>query len=349
MKPPPVKTIHGWHVPGISDATLDDCTLIIATYQRPHDVSDLVEKINSLASKPFEVIVVDGSTNSETEQKLLEWTTRLSPSFDLVYAKSPAGLTRQRNVGIELSSGKYVFFLDDDCIPQGDYFREVRNVFEKDEARKVGAISGLILNEMNAPLSLRWRVRLALRMVPRLEAGIYHASGTALPPNLIPPFSGFRRIDTLSGCAMTFRREVLDQERFSEFFDGYSQGEDLEISLRIRKQWDILWCGDAHVLHLHASGGRPASFSKGVMEVRNKHFIWKRHRPHASQLDRFRFWLDVAFLIVADLLSFLRHPTQTYHLSHAGGLVRGSLLSLLVRPVYEEPASRTSYALRVTG
>ena len=133
MKPPPVKTLHGWHVAGISDATLDDCTLIIATYQRPRDVLDLMQQINNLASKPFEVIVVDGSTNSETEQKLLDWTTRLSPSFDLVYARSPAGLTRQRNVGIDLSSGKYVFFLDDDCIPQGNYFREVRSVFEKDE------------------------------------------------------------------------------------------------------------------------------------------------------------------------------------------------------------------------
>jgi GT2 family glycosyltransferase len=349
MKPRSIKKLHGWRIEGISDATLADCSLIIATYQRPDDVSNLVEKIDALPSRPFEVIVVDGSADSETEQKLLDWTARFDPSFNLIYARSPAGLTRQRNIGIDLSSGKYLFFLDDDCVPQRNYFPEIRSVFEKDLAGQVGAVSGLIINEMHAPLSFRWRLRLALRMVPRLEPGIYHSSGTALPPNLISPFSGLRRIDTLSGCAMSFRRIVFDQHRFSEFFSGYSQGEDLEISLRIRKQWDILWCGDAHAIHLHAPGGRPPSFSKGVMEIRNKHFIWKRHRPHAAQRDRFRFWLDVAFLIALDLLSFCRHPSQTYHLSHARGLVRGALRSLFVRTTYEEPDSRTEYALRVTG
>jgi GT2 family glycosyltransferase len=349
MKAQNTKSLPGWRIEGTFKTTLADCSLIIATYQRPDEISDLVDRIDSLPHKPFEVIVVDGSPGRETEERLLDWTSHVKASFNFIYARCPAGLTRQRNAGIDLSIGKYVFFLDDDCFPQGSYFKEIRRVFVEDATGRVGAVSGLIINEMHTPVSLRWRIRLALRMVPRIDPGIYHPSGTSLPSNLISPFSGLRTIDTLSGCAMTFRRSVFDQHRFSEFFCGYSQGEDLEMSLRIRGQWTVLWCGDAHAVHCHAPGGRPPSFSKGVMEVRNRHFIWKRHCPDASQIDRFRFWFDMIFLVAVDLLCFCRRPRQTYHLSHARGLVRGILSSLFVRSPYEEPISGTRYWLRETG
>jgi GT2 family glycosyltransferase len=345
-----IKTpLPGWRIEGASTSTFSDCSLIIATYQRPNEVLELVERIDELSSKPFEVIVVDGSPGWETEEKLRSWTAQVKADFDLTYVKCPAGLTRQRNAGIDLTSGNYVFFLDDDCLPQANYFAEIRRVFHKDTAGKVGAVSGLISNEMQAPLSLRWRMRLALGLVPRLSPGIYDASGTSLPANMISAFSGLREIDCLSGCAMTFRRAVFNQHRFSEFFSGYSQGEDLEMSLRIRRHWTILWCGDAHAIHCHAPGGRPPSFRKGVMEVHNRYFIWKRHRPDVARLDRLRFWLDIAFLVAFDLLSFCRYPRQVHHLSHAGGLVRGAIHSLFRSPSYQEPLTQTRYELQVTG
>ena len=73
------------------------------------------------------------------------------------------------------------------------------------------------------------------------------------------PFSGVRNIDVMPGCAWTLRREVFETERFSCFFEGYSQGEDLEMTLRVGRRWRLVCCGDGRIVHLPAGHGRPVS------------------------------------------------------------------------------------------
>ncbi len=335
----------GWSVKSSSPVALNDCSLILATYQRPIEIGRLIQSLLTLSDVPGEVVVIDGSSGSESEEEILKITRSSNLPFDLVYVKSPAGLTRQRNVGIDISSREYVFFLDDDCIPEPRYFEEIRQVFVSDKAGKIGAVTGLMTNLINDPVSLRWRMRLALGLVPRIEPGRYYPSGTCVPKKLFGPFSGVRRIDALDGCSMAFRRSVLDKHRFSEFFTGYSQGEDLEISLRIQPEWQILWCGDAHVNHFHAAGGRPTSFSKGLMEVRNRYFIWKRHSVDAKFIERLRFWLDFPFLIIMDVGMVIARPWQPYWLSHALGVGWGVLGCIINPPLFDEPPSRKQYRL----
>ncbi len=338
----------GWRIDAARQGNFEDCTLIVATYQRPQELMLLLSTLAESADGPSEVVIVDGTPGDHVDQKVREWTLGKDLPFDLIYVSSPAGLTRQRNVGIDISSKEFVFFLDDDCVPLAGYFAEIRRVFMEDEVHKIGAACGLPLNEIDRPVSLRWRLRLALRLVPRIEPGIYHPSGTSVPKSLIKPFSGVKLIDTLSGCAMAFRRKVLDRHRFSEFFYGYSQGEDLEMSLRIRRENTLVWCGDARVIHNHAPGGRPTSFRKGLMEVRNRHFIWRRHAQELRIADRFRFWLDMVFLVAMDFGWFIRYPLQYHVLSHAAGLTWGVVSCLFTPPKYDEPPAKLRYALLLT-
>lgn len=337
--------LSGWRAQRTQAGALEDCSLIIATYERPQQVAHLVEALAASIDCPAEVVVVDGSRSRESETALRMNLARRDLPFDLIYVQASPGLTRQRNIGIDVSSRPYVYFLDDDCLPQANYFSAIRAVFEDDKNQRIGAVCGLVVNEMNNPLTWRWRMRRALRIVPQGEPGSYFASGSCAPRNPVRPFSGIRRVDNLHGCAMAFRRVVLDRNRFSEFFEGYSQGEDLEMSLRVGRAWQIVWCGDAHVGHYHASSGRPTSFAKGRMEVRNRYFIWKRYCPNAKLSDRFRFWLDAAFLVVMDLGQAVLHPTQVYPLAHAAGVVYGALNCLLRPPRYQEPPARKQYTL----
>src|SRR5690606_24729970 len=145
-----------------------------------------------------------------------------------------------------------------------------------DAPERIAAVCGTIVNEMNkSRLSLRWRLRFLLRLVPRGEPGRYYPTATSVPKNRLTPFTGVREIDIVPGGAAAYRRKALERHRFSDFFTGYSQGEDLEYSMRLRREWEIRWCGDAHVLHNHAPSGRPPRFAHGRMAVRNRFFIWK--------------------------------------------------------------------------
>lgn len=344
---PKLQNLLGWNVLGGSSMALDDCSLVIATYQRPRETTTLLTAISGLPDQPAEIVIVDGSEGTDTEAAVRRWSKDRGLSFALVYVRSPKGLTRQRNVGIDISRGQYVFFLDDDCLPLPGYFSSMRKVFVEDRSKQIGAVTGLIVNEMNKPVPRRWRIRLALGLVPRLPPRIYHPSGTSVPRNTIPSFSGVRSVDIVDGGASAFRREVFAEHRFSEFFYGYAQGEDLEMSLRVRRRWQVLWCGDAHVNHNHAPDGRPTSYRKAFMEVRNRYFIWKRHSADAKMVDRARFWLDILFLMIMDLAWFLARPTRPRVLAHGFGLASATLRCLFSPPSYTEPTPRRQYALQV--
>jgi GT2 family glycosyltransferase len=337
--------LRGWRLPRALPGALADCSLVVPTYQRPEDLTTLLEALAALADPPAEMVIVDGTPGTHVEAAITAWARGRQLRFDLVYASSPKGLTRQRNVGIDLSSHPYVFFLDDDAVPLAGYFTGIRRVFAEDREHRVGAVGGAIVNQINRAIPRRWRLRLALGLVPRVEPGTYHHSGTSTPRGLQKPFTGTKPVDVLPGCAFAFRREVLEQERFSEFFDGYSQGEDLEMSLRVGRRWKVISSGDARVIHKPAAGGRPGSFAKGRMEVRNRFFIWKRYSSNAPLVDRARFWSDLLFLFVMDAVWFCARPWRLRVLAHGFGILCAAAECLVSPPRYEQPPARRTYEL----
>ncbi|HEX6534334.1 MAG TPA: glycosyltransferase [Gemmatimonadaceae bacterium] len=341
-----ITVLGGWRRDAREPGGIAGCSLVVPTYRRPAEMVKLLEHLCGLPDVPAEVVVVDGTPGDETDRAIAAWARGAALPFDLAVVRSPAGLTRQRNVGIDATTGALVFFLDDDCLPHPGYFAAIRAVYDADAAGEVGAVCGTPIEELDRPLSLRWRARLALRLAPRDgEPGRYYPTATSVPRALARPFTGTRRVDVMPGCAMSFRREVLERHRFSGFFHGYAQGEDLEMSLRVGRDRVVLWCGDAHVTHEHAPGGRPASARKGRMEVRNRYFIWKRYSPRVPARERVRFWLDIAYVLAWDVASFARAPRAGGgHLAHAAGVVRGAVECWVSPPRYDEPPAAREYA-----
>lgn len=342
-EPTGLQCLHGWCKRAARPGALDDCSLVVPTYQRAGEMLALLNTLVGLPDPPGEVVVVDGSPGREVETAVTEWARLQALPFDMIYVRSPAGLTRQRNVGIDASTRDFVFYLDDDCLPQPGYFRAIRQVFVEDASGEVGAVCGSIINEMDQPLSWRWRIRFALRLVPRGEPGKYYPTATSVPHSIQKPFTGVRSVDVLPGGAVAYRRAVFARHRFSHFFDGYSQGEDLEMSRRIARDWKLLACGDAHVVHNHAQHGRPAGFARGRMTIRNRYFIWKRHNHPIRFVDRVRFWGDQIYSIVYHIAFFLRHPLQSANILYALGMAAGAAECVLSPPRYEEPPAAREY------
>ncbi len=343
-----VEYLFGWEVAGNGLSSLTDCSLIVPTYERSREIVGLVQQLSCRDADdlPAEVIVVDGSADRETETALRLWMKSRSLPFRLTYVESKPGLTRQKNVGVALSSGDYLYFLDDDTRPEAGYFREMRAVFREDREGIVGAVGGAIANEMDRPVSFRWRIRQALRLVPHGEPMRYDSSAISLPMALAKPFSGTKEVDIVSGGASCFRRQVFDAHHFSSFFEGYSNGEDVEMSLRVGRSFRLLWCGAAQLTHHHATAGRPPGFTRGRMDVRNRLFIRTRFWPSAPMRSSLRFWADVLLLALIDLSLFIRNPRNRYLISHAVGLSCATVESLFSRPTFVEPISWPRYVMR---
>ncbi|MEZ5353272.1 MAG: glycosyltransferase [Bryobacteraceae bacterium] len=344
----PRKTLPGWRLAGEAGAAarLGDCSALIPTCDRFPQVIRLLEGIAALPDQPAEVVIIDGAAVGDLGVRLREWHQGQRPVFDLVYARSERGLTRQRNAAVDLSAGEYLYFFDDDTVPQPGYFAEIRQVFENDRARRIGLIGGLIVNEIDRPIIPRWQWRLKLGLVPKdLPPGRYFDGATTLPLGMMKPFRGVMPVDFVSGCSSAWRRDVFRTMRFSEYFVGYSQGEDLEASLRAAREWQVVLCGDARILHLHAAGGRPVRFIRGKVDIINKYFIWKRHRPEVSLKNKMLFWLDVPFQFVTDIGAWLKRPWDPSPLIRTAGLACGAVECIVSPPRFEDPPVRRQYEL----
>lgn len=317
--------------------------MIVPTYRRPKEIIELLTWLTRLPDQPGEVIIVDGSPRLTVNVVVQQWARTRDLQFDIVYISSPPGLTRQRNVGIDAATRDLIFFLDDDCLPEPGYFAEIQNVFAEDKTGDVGAVRGFLTNGINKPLTRLWRLRGMLGIVPTGVPGQYHPCGASGTWDMVAPFRGVRRIDILAGGASAYRRQVFLKHRFSEFFYGYAQGEDLEMSLRIGKDWKLLVCGDARVNHNHAEGGRPAGFPRGQMAFRNRYFIWKRHSPDAAFKHRVQFWADHMLVIIYNLLVFAARPWRPYNFSYVMGTIRGIIDCLVSPPRHTEPPAQQKY------
>lgn len=342
-----LKVCPGWRIARTAALPVfSDCTGVIPTYKRYDEVVRLLDAVVRLEDKPYEMVVIDGEASGVLGQKLKEWASNKRLPFDLVYAQSEPGLTLQRNAGIDLTTAPYVFYFDDDTVPQPGYFHHMRRIFVEDRKMEIGGIGAAITNEMDKPIPRRWALRYKFGLVPRdLPPMQYYPSCIHVPRGLLKMFTGVKPADVIPGGATAWRREVLEKCRFSEYFKGYSQGEDLEMSLRVGKDWKLVCCGDAHILHLHASGGRPRYFRRGRMDVVNRYFIWKRHTPDVAFRYKTLFWGDIAFLIGMELVWFVARPWRAEPLVTASGMVAGVLKCLFRPPRFEEPPPRRHYVL----
>lgn len=338
-----VARLFGWKKTSAIGTALSDCSLIIPTYRRPNELVQLLRLLSTLPDPPGEVLIIDGSPDDAVNEAIKCHFGECALAYDLVYVKSPAGLTRQRNVGIDVATRAFIFFLDDDCLPEPGYFTAIRRVFCEDERKEIGAVRGFLTNSIQETPTLLWRLRFALGIVPKGEPGLYHQSGTCGTWSGVKPLQGTQPVDVLAGGAAAYRREVFLNHRFSTFFYGYAQGEDLEMSLRLGRNWKMLLCWDARVDHRHAVGGRPPGFARGKMVVRNRYFIWKRYSPQPSVSHRLRFWGDHVLGAAYYVATFLIRPWRPYYLSYAMGTVVGVFACLIAPPSHTESPARREY------
>jgi len=297
-------------------------SLIICTYKRPEIVKRLLESINDQIVLPGEIIVVDGSLDDRTEVSVSEVTGPVSDR--LIYIRvdeNDRGLTRQRNVGIRRAHGEIIAFLDDDTVPEKDYFEQLLACFDRHpEAIGVGGqiITGsdwrpadLQKKPSNAayrwenwemPESYRWRIRKLLGLTSNLPPGWMPAFGHGRPSNY-PSNGNDYPVEFVMGGASAWRKDLFSSCQFSNYFIGYGLYEDLDFCVRASGIGQIFQCTSAQLEHYHASGGRPNQFAYGKMVVRNGWFVWRRRWPNPKLIDRIKWWeisLLLAFLRLID-------------------------------------------------
>ncbi len=100
---------------------MNTLSLIVPTYNRVIYLDQILRFVEVSKFKYLrEIIVVDSDSNDGTS-RLIENYKKNFP-IDIIYKNVKNSISIKRNVGIKLSSSDFLIFLDDDCIPQKNFF-----------------------------------------------------------------------------------------------------------------------------------------------------------------------------------------------------------------------------------
>ena len=247
-------------------------SLIVATKDRCPEIRRMLRSLEAGTRIPEDIVIVDGGLQA------VESVTRDFPQLNIRYLKVfPPSATTQRNIGVANASPKttLIGFLDDDIVLQPDALEKMLEFWDRAD----GTLGGTAFNMLNHPKA-QARVIKAMNVVEVL--GLYsRRPGIVMPSGfqtMIGKVSDSVRVMWLPGGAVVFRRGVMTEFSFDQWYSGYSYLEDLDFSYKVGKEYDLSVVPDAGYFHYPGSSGRGSGIEFGRREVLNRvHFVHKYH------------------------------------------------------------------------
>jgi glycosyltransferase involved in cell wall biosynthesis len=99
-------------------------SVIVPTFSRPDEVTELLTSLEAQQNKNFEVIIADGSLDKSLEQVVDKFRNKLTLKY--LYQKK-LGISESRNWGAQNATGDMIVFFDSDCVIPPAYFQVVND------------------------------------------------------------------------------------------------------------------------------------------------------------------------------------------------------------------------------
>jgi GT2 family glycosyltransferase len=257
--------------------------LIICTRHRPGDLARCLASVLTQTLVPTRTTVVDASEDDATELVFEKAAAHWPLGHALAYVPARPGLVHQRVIGLQATVQPIVHFVDDDTVLDPGYIEAIVDTFERDTALAIGGVGGFITNQ--PPHRFR-RIDERLGLDSARE-GVVLPSGRNVRVYTEPPHD--LDVDWLPGCAMSYRRSVLELEPPDERIGRDRNGEDVQLSYRIRQRRRLVITPRARIVHHESNDGRRTVEELTTVELVSR---WERVRAGTGVLDPQAFWVS---------------------------------------------------------
>lgn len=102
-------------------------SIIIATKNRPHCISENIKHLLKSTVHPSEIIIADQSTNLETEKVI----TKINNNYIKYHRLQSTGKSKSLNFAIKKATGYLLSFTDDDCLVDKNWIKTIQNTFKR--------------------------------------------------------------------------------------------------------------------------------------------------------------------------------------------------------------------------
>lgn len=235
-----------------------DISIVIPTFNRAPELEINLEHLSKLKSKPFEVLLVDQSTDNNTKKAYLKYKKKLKI---LKYLRSEKpSIAIAKNVGLRNSSKKtkIILFLDDDAYVGENYIDEIIGAYNRHpEASGIYGEEEIYKSEnikkIHPSIASYLRFRLDSLAKKIFLLGYRGDKGWRITSPFGNTFNyeikGDVEAHWFAGTNPSFKKEALKEMSFDENFFGWSLGEDIDISYRIYKKHGNLYVVPSSLTH----------------------------------------------------------------------------------------------------
>ncbi|MDP9230682.1 MAG: glycosyltransferase [Bacteroidota bacterium] len=257
-----------------------------------------MQKAVCSAAIPAELIVID---NHSTDNSIDYLKTNFGEVKFIINTEN-LGFAKACNQGFKISKGKYILFLNPDCIVPENCFSICISFLEAHtDAGALGIRmldgSGHFLKESKrafpSPLTSLYKLFGLSLLFPRSKIfSKYHLGHLHQKKN--------HEVDVLAGAFIMVKREVFEEVgHFDETFFMY--GEDVDLSYRIQKAgYKNYYLAETNIIHFKGESTRKGSLNY-VRMFYNAMSIFVRKHYGRSKAGIFNFLIHVAIWIRAGL------------------------------------------------
>jgi len=274
------------------DKNILKITVVIPTYNRSKDLEECIKSIKNQSMLPSEIVVVDDCSSDDTENICIKYSTTY------IRNSKRMGQSYGKNLGIKKSETDLVAFIDDDCIADKNWLKNLAKAMTLKE--KIGIVGGRIVGlsgDMDKVSKKRRKSRIF-----RILLRFFYLKSNNVGKIYINGFtdSNFDRkdyegeVDWVSAGNMLLNKKMVNT-LFDENLKGNCRFEEPDFCLRAKDMEGIkvIYTPKALVHHKFSCISRMGIFDDLYFRKRNQmYFILKNKLPFLSSFAFISFILS---------------------------------------------------------
>lgn len=281
-------------------------SVVICTYNRAKSLERCIGSLEKQTYSNFEIIVVNGPSTDDTYKVLEKF-----PEVISIKQNNLNGLSFARNLGIEISKGYIVAFIDDDAVADENWLKYLVDGYTD---RLIGGVGGLVCSPKGSTL-------------PLIQFDNGTISKTGIPASIHDDRYILRQdeFQIIMGTNSSFRKDVLyDVGGFDPYFRYYHDESDLCVRIAL-KGYGIVYKRDALVIHDMVEGhNRRSRYDLNWSEI-VKNVIYFTLKNFGKDLSSYTLWP------VKSLYLWLRN---FYNVYHNGEISLRQLFSIYIKFIF---------------
>ncbi len=254
-------------------------SVVIPTYNKAKRLYLTLFALNNQDfNEKFEVIIVDDGSSDNTFEVVNEFMNMEQIQYEIRYIyQNNSGRATARNVGVKVTKGEYIIFLDDDRLVKKDYIKKHVESHESSEEDVVvlGSRYSIYISSFDKKYNL-----IIKQMENNYEEFIRHSKEEYYWKKVKPAFDleVINWITFATGNVSIKKKTLCDVGLFNEQFTGWGL-EDTELGYRLWKNnIEFKLCVEAPNYHLE----HERNLNIKLKEMNDNLTLFKKLHKHKS-------------------------------------------------------------------